>query len=95
MTTFQTAAERKARAFAGANLVLTALLMTAVARRMIDAPDCFYAGSLLIGPLAYFGAVSGLLCCFPRRMPGWALRVVPLNVHREFREFFGVYPKSR
>ena len=95
MNTFQITAERKARSFAGATLVLTAVLVTAVARRMVDAPECFYAGSLLVGPLAYFGAVAALLCCFPRRLPGWALRIVPVNVHQEFREFFGVYVQRR
>jgi hypothetical protein len=94
MNTFQVTAERKARSFAAATLVLTVLLMTAVANRMIEAPGCYFAGSLLIGPLAYFGAVFALLSCYPRRLPGWALRVVPLRVHQEFREFFGVFVRN-
>jgi hypothetical protein len=95
MNTLQAAAERRARCVAGAHFVLTALLMTAVTRHMIDVPESFDAGSLLLGPLAYFGAVSALLFCFPRRMPGWALRVVPLALHWEFREFFGISGKHR
>ena len=90
MDSTQAAALGRARLFAGLHLVVTVLLLGVVGRRMLEVPSSFTAGTMLIGPLAYFGAVAGLLFCSPRRLPRWAVRVVPLQLHTEFRELFGI-----
>jgi len=95
MHSAQAAALGRARLFAGLHLVVTILLMGVVARRMLDVPSSFTTGTMLMGPLAYFGAVAGVLFCFPRSLPHWALRIVPLNVHAEFRDLFGIRGSRR
>jgi hypothetical protein len=90
MNSPQATALGRARLIAGLHLVVTILLMGVVGRRMLEVPSSFTAGSMLIGPLAYFGAVAGLLFCFPRKLPSWALRIVPLTIHAEFRDLFGI-----
>ena len=70
--------------------MVAGLLLAAVASRMIAAPESYYAGALLIGPLAYFGAVFAVLFCFPQELPGWAARIVPRTVHAEYRDLFGL-----
>lgn len=90
MDAFRVSAERRARWCAGAHFVIAVVLLAAVAGRMIAAPETYYAGALLIGPLAYFGAVFAVLFCFPRELPGWAASIVPRTVHAEYRDFFGL-----
>ena len=94
MSAFEVSAERRARWCAGAHFAIAAVLLAAVASRMIAAPESFYAGALLVGPLAYFGAVFAVLFCFPRQLPDWAVRVVPRVVHAEYRDFFGLTSRS-
>ena len=88
------AAERRARWCAAAHFLADAILIGAVGTRMVAAPETFYAGALLIGPLAYFGAFFAVLFCFLRELPRWASRIVPGNVHAEYRDLFGL-PKRR
>jgi hypothetical protein len=95
MNSPQAAALGRARLIAGLHLVVTVLLMSVVSQRMLDAPASFTTGTMLLGPLAYFGAVAGVLFCFPRELPRWAMRVVPLSVHDEFRDLFGIRAARR
>jgi len=90
VSAFQISAERRARWCAGAHFVVAIVLLAVVAGRMIVAPESFYAGALLIGPLAYFGAVFAVLFCFPRQLPGWATCILPKTVHAEYRDLFGL-----
>ncbi|TMH33599.1 MAG: hypothetical protein E6H66_11875 [Betaproteobacteria bacterium] len=94
MSALHVAAERRARWCAAAHCLVTGILLGVVATRMVAAPETFYVGALLIGPLAYFGAFFAVLFCFLRGLPGWASRIVPGNIHAEYRDLFGL-PKLR